>query len=182
MRGMFEFKTAWGILCVVFFYAFTVLVIPYTSRGLALRGLLLILSWWGLLAYWRPFWRAISHRGWPDGGMLYGVMVFAVCASYNVNIAIALIWRSSGQPAYLVNNALFDFWIVLGILAMTLAVTVPDLFGKDVPPKDKVRLGSAWALAFFLVTFLIIIQPDLKPIAELLRPMLDSNHEYLDPE
>ena len=182
MRGIFDFKTAWGIAFVVFFYALTVLTIPYVSRGIALRGLLLVLSWWGILAYWRPFYRAITSRGWPDGATLYGVMVWAVCASYNLNIAIALIWRGAGQPAYLVNNALFDFWIVLAVSAMVLAVTVPDLFGKDVPPQDKVRLGAGWALALFFVTGLIILQPDLRPLAEMLRPLLDSQHEYLDPE
>ena len=32
-----------------------------------------------------------------------------------------------------------------------IAVTVPDLFGKGVPPRDKLQLGGVWMAMFVVV-------------------------------
>ncbi|MEH3117047.1 MAG: hypothetical protein PGN25_05390 [Methylorubrum populi] len=77
---------------------------------------------------------------------------------------------------------MFDFWIVLGICALAIGVTVPDLFGKDVPPGDKLRLGVSWLAMAGLVTYLVLAQPDLRPVAEAARPYIDMGHDYRDPD
>ncbi|GEP11250.1 hypothetical protein [Methylobacterium gnaphalii] len=182
MRRVFEFKALWSLVGLVAAAVALAKLVPYQPRGTALRSTFFVVSGWGLFAYWRPFRAVILTRGWPDGFGLYAIMVWMVCASYNLNIAIATFWRLAGQPAFLINNALFDFWIVLGIAAMTIAVTVPDLFGKDVPPRDKIQLGSAWTVMFALVLYLTIVHPDLGPLADWLRPYIDSGHAYRDPD
>lgn len=180
MGRILEYKTAWAIGMALTAYIITVAITPYTPRGTALRGIFLVLSGWGCFAYWRPFWNVVKSKGWPDGAGLYAIMVFLFCTSVNVNIANALFWRGAGQPYFLINNALFDLWIVLGIGALTIAVSVPDLFGKDVPPRDKIQLGTAWLVMFVLVLYLVTVQPDLRPLAEMVRPLYDSGHTYGD--
>lgn len=180
IERILAYRTAWHLGIAISAYLILVFTTPYGPRGTALRGIFLILSGWGMFAYWRPFWTALSKKGPADGSDLYAIMVWLFCASVFVNITNALFWRLSGQPYFLINNAFFDFWIVLGILSLTLAVTVPDLFGKDVPPRDKIQLGTAWLVLSVLVFYLVTVQPDLRPLAELVRPFYDSGHTYGD--
>jgi hypothetical protein len=178
MGRVFEFKTLWSLVGLVVGYAVLVKFASYADRGTALRATLLVVSGWAMFAYWRPFWRAVTTRGWPGPSTLYAVMVFVSAAAINVNVAIATIWRLSGQPAFIINNFVFDFWLVLAISAKLIAVTVPDLFGKDVPPRDRIQLGAAWLVMFALVMYLTLEQPRLNPIADALRPYLDAGHGY----
>lgn len=182
MRRVFEFRAAWAMAIVVAGYVALAFVTPFHARGTGLRAVFLVLAFWGMGAYWRPARRAILSRGWPPGELLYALMVWLGCASYVLNMAVATLWRLSGQPAYIINNAVFDFWIVLGICALAIGVTVPDLFGKDVPPRDRLRLGTAWLGMAGLVAYLVLVQPNLRPFAEAIRPYIDMGHEYRDPD
>lgn len=182
MRRVFEYRAAWTLAAIVLGYWALAALTPYAERGTGLRGVFLVLSGWGMFAYWRPAWRALTTRGWPSGELLYAVMVFMFCASVNLNMAMVSVWRLSGQPAFMINNALFDFWIVLGICALTIGVTVPNLFGSGVPPRDKITLGTAWLVMFSVVFYLVLVQPDLRPLAEVLRPALERGYDYPDPE
>lgn len=182
MRSVLEYRTAWLLVAVLAFYSLLVAAVPYQTRGTVLRGVLLVLSGWGLVAYFRPFWRAVTRRGWPTGADLYAVMIVFVCAGLNLNIATAKFWRLSGQPYWIINNWIFDFWLLLAACAMGIAVMVPDLFGKDVPPRDKIQLGSAWLVMFVLVFYLVITRPDLRPAADWLRPYLDFGQNYASPD
>ena len=182
IRRVFEFKTAWLLGMAFAAYILLVFITPYGARGAAIRGIFLVLSGWGMFAYWRPFWNAASKRGRAGGADLYAIMVWLFCASVNVNISNALFWRLSSQPYFLINNSFFDFWIVLGIIALAIAISVPDLFGKDVPPRDKIQLGAVWLVMFVLVLYLVTVQPDLRPFAEMVRPLYDSGHSYGDPD
>jgi hypothetical protein len=179
---LFEYRTAWFLVFVVVFYALLVAAVPYATRGTALRGSLLVLSGWGLVAYFPPFWRALKRRGPPHGGDLYAIMVVFTCASLNLHIAIAKFWRLSGQPYWIINNVIFDFWLVLASCAMGIAVMVPDLFGRDVPPRDKVQLGSVWLVLFVFVFWLVVSRPDMRPAADALRPWLDFGQNYKSPD
>ncbi|MGY2052980.1 hypothetical protein [Methylobacterium sp. JK268] len=163
---------------IVLLYIGLVRVTPIKPRGDGLRAVFLILSGWGMFAYWRPFRRAMAIEGWPTGPYLYAVMIFLFCLASNLNASIGLFWRLAGQPPYLVNNAIFDFWVVLASLALVIAVTVPDLFGKDVPPRDKLQLGSVWLVMLVVVLYLSLIRPDLSGLAEWMRPWLDSGYDY----
>lgn len=182
MWRVLEYRAAVTLFGMVAGYMLLVAGTPYGARGTGLRGLFLVLSGWGMVAYWRPFWRALTTRGWPSGELLYAAAVWLFCASYNLNMAVATVWRLSGQPYYVINNALFDFWIVLGVCALTITVTVPNLFGPGVPPSDRLRLGATWMSMFALVFYLVLVQPDLRPVAEAMRPWLDGGHDYVDPD
>lgn len=182
MRRVFEFRTAWALLAAASGYTALVFTVPYQARGTGLRGVFLILAFWGTIAYWRPAWKAVIAAGRPRGELLYALMVWLGCASYVLNMAIATLWRLSGQPYYIINNAVFDGWIVLGICALVIGVTVPNLFGKDVPAEEKLRLGFAWLAMFSVVAYLVFVQPDLRPVAEAIRPYIDMGHDYRDPD
>jgi hypothetical protein len=183
MGRVFSYRSAWALAGVIAFYLLLVKAIPFAPRGTALRGIFLVLSGWGMYAYWRPAWRALTTRdGWPSGPLLYALMVWLFCSSYNFNIAIATVWRLSGQPYYMINNSVFDFWLVLGICALAISISVPNLFGKDVPPQDKLQTGVVWLSMFALVMYLVLARPDLRPFAELMRPWLDTGHDYVDPD
>ncbi|MEH3117073.1 MAG: hypothetical protein PGN25_05540 [Methylorubrum populi] len=93
MRRVFEFRAAWALVSVVLGYTALVLTTPYHARGTGLRGVFLVLSFWGMVAYWRPARRAILSRGWPPGELLYALMVWLGCASYVLNMAVATLWR-----------------------------------------------------------------------------------------
>lgn len=179
--GMFRYRAFWSLILILVVYTLFVKVTPIRPRGDGLRAVFLVLSGWGVFAYWRPFKRAMATEGWPDGPLRYAVMIFLFCAAINLNAATGLFWRLAGQPAYLINNAIFDFWVVLGSLGLLIAVTVPNLFGKGVPPLDKLQLGAVWLTMFALVAYLTLVRPDLEPVAQAVRPYLDSGYEYDPP-
>ncbi|WP_018261869.1 hypothetical protein [Methylobacterium sp. WSM2598] len=178
----FRYRALIVIFVIVALYVVVVRITPIRPRGEGLRAIFLILSGWGMFAYWRPFRKAMLTEGWPSGPYLYAVMIFLFCAGININCATALLWRLSGQPAHLVNNPIYDFWVVLGIIAVAIAVTVPDLFGPDVPPRDKLQLGTVWLIMFVMVSYLVLVRPDLGDFADALRPLTDRGYEYEDPK
>jgi len=183
MGRMFQFRAAGGLVCVVVVYGALMLSVPYATRGASLRAMLWVLSVWGMIVYAPPAWSAVTYRGRTPGQLLYGLMMFLVSAGIWVNMTMAGgLWRLSGQPYYIINNSLFDFWIVLSIAALAIAVWVPDLFGPDVPPKSKVISGVAFLAVAAFAIYLGLAQPDLRPLAEWLRPYLDSGHDYRDPD
>lgn len=175
---VFRFRLLWAFIGGTLAYALLVKVAPIRPRGDGLRAVFLVLSGWGMVTYWRPFRRALTWEGWPPPSLLYAVMAWLICTAININCTMGLFWRLSGQPAFLINNPVFDFWVVLGIMALLIAVTVPDLFGKDVPPRDKIQIGSVWLMMFALVCYLTLVRPDLDPLADTIRPWLDSGYEY----
>lgn len=173
-----RYRALMVLVTVVLVYASMVYTIPIRPRGDSLRAIFLILSGWGMFAYWRPFRRAMMTEGWPSGPYLYATMIWLFCAGLNLNCAFGLFWRLSGQPAFLVNNPFFDIWVVMGCIALAIAVTVPDLFGKDVPPRDKLQLGAIWSIMLILVVYATLVRPDLSGLADVLRPYLDHGYEY----
>lgn len=179
--SVFRFRALWSLIAIVALYVVLVKVAPIRARGDGLRGMFFVLSSWGVVAYWRPFRRTMMTDGWPTAALLFGTAMFLFCAAICVNTTMGLFWRLAGQPAFLINNAVFDFWIVLGISALLIAVTTPNLFGPDVPPRDKIQLGSVWAAMFLFAAFLVLARPDLDPLADLVRPWLDSGYNY-EPE
>ena len=181
MMRLFRFRAFWSLVLVIIVYLVFAKVTPIRPRGESIRAILLVLSGWGMFAYWRPFKIAIRSEGWPVGEYWMAVAVFLVCAAINFNCAVAIFWRLAGQPAFLVNNAVYDFWIVLGIVALAIIISVPNLFGKGVPPVDKIQLGAAWLCMFLLVSYLVVVRPNLDPLADAVRPWLDSGYNY-DPD
>ncbi|ACL61247.1 hypothetical protein [Methylobacterium nodulans] len=178
MRRVFEYRMLWTLLVVAASYVLLVTLTPIVPRGDGLRAVFLVLSGWAAFAYWRPAKAAILTRGWPDGPHLYALMIFLFCVGLTLNCAIGLFWRLSGQPAHPINNPFFDLWVVFGVVALVISITVPDLFGKGVPPRDKVQLGTMWMGMVVLVVWLVMQRPDLSPLAELVRPITDSGYEY----
>ena len=181
MMRIFRFRALWTLLAILFAYAVLVRLTPIRPRSDGLRAMFFVLSGWGMVAYWRPFRRTMATEGWPPGSLLFGTALFLFCVAVNVNTATGLFWRLSGQPAFLVNNAVFDVWIVLGIVALLIAVTTPDLFGRDVPPRDRIQLGTVWAVMFVLTAYLALARPNLDRLAETVRPWLDSGENH-DPD
>lgn len=178
---VFRFRVFWALVLVVLAYVVFAKVTPIRPRGESIRAILLVLSGWGMFAYWRPFRLAVRSEGWPSGEYWYAVAVFLICAAINLNCAVAIFWRLAGQPAFIVNNALYDFWIVLGIVSLAIVISVPNLFGKGVPPIDKIQLGAAWLCMFLLVSYLVVVRPNLDPLADAVRPWLDNGYNY-DPD
>lgn len=158
---------------------------PIKPRGDGLRAVFLVLGLWGVFSYWKPVREALLAQpaalnayGSLTGQHLYAMAVFLLCWAVVTNTAWGLFWRLAGQPAYLINNPFFDFWVVLGIVAMIIIVSVPNLFGKGVPPRDKVQLGALWAFTFVFVAWLTIERPDLEWLAVKIRPLVDYGYEY----
>ena len=79
------------------------------------------------------------------------------------------------------NNPLFDLWVVLGSIALLIAVAVPDLFGKGVPPSDKLQLGFVWSVMFAMVLYAVLARPDMSWLADRMRPITDYGYGYDDP-
>lgn len=182
MGRVFQYRTAWGLALVGAIYGALLMALPYTTRGASLRGVLWVLSFWGMIVYAPPAWSAVTYRGYAPGRLLYGLMMWLASAAIWVNMTMAGTWRFAGQPYYLINNSVFDLWIVLSIAALGIAVWVPDLFGKDVPPQSKLISGAAFLAVAVFAIYLGLAQPDLRPLAELLRPVLDGGHDYPDPD
>jgi hypothetical protein len=175
---LFRFRAFWSLVLVIIVYLVFARVTPIRPRGESIRAILLVLSGWGMFAYWRPFKMAILSDGWPDAPGWYAIAIFGICAAINFNCAVAIFWRLAGQPAFLVNNAVYDFWIVLAIVVFAILVSVPNLFGKGVPPLDRIQLGSAWMVMFLLVSYLVLVRPNLDPLADAVRPWLDNGYNY----
>lgn len=175
---MFKYKALMTLIASFALYYLFVRMTPIIPRGEGIRAVFFVLSGWGIFAYWRPFRQAMFTPGWPSGPYLYAVMIFLFCAGINLNCSVGLFWRLSGQPAYLINNAIFDMWVVICAWALVISITVPDLFGKDVPPRDKIQLGAVWVAMFAAVMYLTLVRPDLSPLAEIVRPYIDSGYGY----
>lgn len=182
MGRVFQYRTAWGLVLLGTLYTGLILAVPYATRGASLRGILWVLSVWGMIVYAPTAWTAVSYRGWAPGYILYGLMMWLGSAGLWINMTFAGTWRFAGQPYYLINNPVFDLWIVLSLAAMSIAVSVPNLFGKDVPPKSKAISGAAFLAVAVFAVYLGLAQPDLRPLAEWLRPVLDAGHDYADPD
>ena len=179
---VFRFRAFWCLLIAVVGYIVFTKITPIRPRGEAIRAIPLVLSGWGIFAYWPSFKLAMRSEGWPLPEYRMSIFIFLICAALNLNCAVALFWRLSGQPAFLINNSLYDFWIVLAGIALTVAISVPNLFGKGVPPLDRVQLGAAWTAMFLLVSYLVLARPNLDPLADLVRPWLDNGYNYEPPE
>lgn len=132
----------------------------------------------GSISYFPAALRVLMMPRWPERDERAVLAVWIIMFSVAVNALWSVFWRLSGQPPYLVNNALYDGWRIGIIVGIGALVQGPNLFGRGVTASGRATLALAWAVAIGIVLYLTIVSPDLDWLADRARPWLDNGVGY----
>ncbi len=131
------------------------------------------------VAFFAPALNCLLYPAWPPREKWAALAVWMALTGVALHGLVSILWRLSGQPAFLVNNPAYTSWIGIWIIpAALILVSAPNLFGPGVPPRERASLGLAWIIAVTFIAYLAFIRPDLTPVAEWLRPYLDIGYGY----
>lgn len=122
--------------------------------------------------------RILFAPTWPDRNERATIAIWIIVTSAAVNTVWSLWWRLSDQPAFLVNNALYDGWRLGLAIGIVVLVQAPNLVGRGVPVLSRTSYVMAWTAAVALVLYLAIVKPELGWLAERARPYLDNGAGY----
>jgi hypothetical protein len=134
----------------------------------------IVVSAWAMLTVGGLAARCFSGRGWPHPDDLVGLGIFVTSLGIHWNGIWGLFFRLSGQAPWLIANDVYGAWrplVIIGIITKLVAI---GIFGGNVPRPYRVRLGAMWILALALILYLALARPDLRPLADWLRPYLET--------
>lgn len=132
----------------------------------------------GAISFTPAALRILFAPTWPDRDERATLALWIIMTSVATNSVWALWWRLSDQPAFLVNNALYDGWRLGLALGIMVLVQAPNLIGRGVPALSRASYALAWSAAIALVLYLAIAKPDLDWLATKARPYLDNGVGY----
>ncbi|ACL61772.1 hypothetical protein [Methylobacterium nodulans] len=135
-------------------------------------------SAWAMVTVGGVALRCFTGRGWPHPDDLVGLGIFVTSLGINWNGAWGLFYRLAGEAPWLINNDIYGAWRALVIIGIIIKLIAIGIFGGSVPRSYKLRHGALWMLAFALVIYLALARPDLRPLAEWLRPYLETAHDF----
>ena len=169
-------RMTWVLAALIVLYIQTAQLLTNNQSAEVWRCLQISLSFMVIFAYGRQAWGCfqIPDGGWPNKVQLISLGIVLSWGSVFCNGAWGMFWRLSGQPMWMVNNDLYQSWVMFNCIAASLHIIAPNLIGAGVPTIDRVRLGSAFGIAAALVTVITLTRPDLTDWSEAVRPYLES--------
>lgn len=170
LRVVVRARMTWVMLAITFIYLESAYLLTGSQSAEVWRSLQISLSAIVCVAYARRAGRCFTTVGrWPERIELISLGIVLCWASVFCNGAWGVFWRLSGQPAWMVNNDLYQSWVMFNCIAAGLHILAPNLVGQGVPVLDRVRLGAAFGAALALIAVLAVAQPDLSPYADFLK-------------
>jgi hypothetical protein len=144
-------------------------VFPYESFLETLR--VLQMTVWtvvGVAYCAEGFWAVLHGRPNNREQLILGICVGA--AAYVMLGAWSLLWRLSGQPAWMFNSDINAAIITASILAGVLHVTAPGAIDGTVPKRNWIYLGVAIGGAVLISGITLSLQPSLAWIVHAIEP------------
>jgi hypothetical protein len=170
------------LLALVAIYFGLAYVTPYRDFSEAVIAVAAGLGAVGTVSYLVPALRVLFKPSWPERDEWATLALFLFLFTLAVTCAWALLWRLSGQPAFLVNNPVYDGRWLGFIVATVILIKAPNLFGRGVTNLNRATLGLAWLVTIAFVMFLWWSQPELHWLAIELQRYLDVGVGYgVDP-
>lgn len=173
-RNFVTNPVAWTLAALVALYAMSAHLAPVRVLSEAWIIALIVASSSVMIAVGPVALRCFTSRGWPHPDDAVGLGMFLTAFGMFWLGLWSLFWRLSGQSAWVVNNDLYNAWRPFVIAGMLTKVTAIGVFGGHVPRGYKVRYGLILLLAAALILLLALTRPDLRPIADWLRPYLEE--------
>lgn len=170
--------TAWAMVSLGLAYWALAWATPYRPLNEMIIAVATGFCAVGSISYLPAALRVLLAPHWPERDQRAVLAVWLIMFSVAVNALWSVFWRLSGQPSYLVNNALYDGWRIGIIVGIGALVQGPNLFGRGVTPAGRWTLALAWAVAIGIVLYLTIVNPDLDWLAAAVRPWLDNGVGY----
>lgn len=165
----------WVMMAVITVYVQSAHALSNSQSAEVWRCLQMSLSFMVMFAYANQAGECFTTVGaWPNKVQLISLGIVMSWMSVFFNGAWGTFWRLSGQPPWMVNNDLYQSWVMFNCVAASLHILAPNLIGAGVPTIDRVRLGSAFALAGLLIALLSIVRPDLSEWSEVVRPYFET--------
>ena len=165
---------AWAAVLLVAIYSLFGHAAPVRMFTEILIVAQIMASAWAMIAVGGVALRCFISPGWPHPDSMVGLGMFLTALGVNWNGAWALFYRLSGQAAWLINNDYYNAWRPIIIAGLVIKVGAIGIFGGHVPRGYKVRHGVFLFLAVLLILLLVLTSPNLRPIAEWLRPYLEE--------
>lgn len=170
LRVVFRARMTWVVVGILLIYLESATILSNSQSAEVWRSLQISLSAMVCVAYARRAGRCFTVVGrWPERIELISLGIVLSWASVFCNGAWGVFWRLSGQPEWMVNNDLYQSWVMFNCIAAGLHILAPNLVGQGVPVLDRVRLGAAFGVAMALIAILAVARPDLRPYADFLK-------------
>lgn len=175
MDGIKAFATnrlTWvSIAYVVLFTMFTRLA-GITTTAEVTRAATTALGLIGMVTYGDAAVRAYRARRWPNPNLIAALGMFLIMVGIGVGGLFQILWRLSDFERYVVSNHAYSLIVSLSGAGIFILVAVPNIIGIGVPAWTRARILTAWAIAVALVMWLVLASPDLRWLAEKLKPWL----------
>jgi hypothetical protein len=158
---------------VFFVYSQLALILPDGWVAEFMKCVQMTLAFIVVLGYWRPATVCFFVVGrWPEKHNVIALGIEISWFSLFVHSAWSLLYRLSGQQAWMVNNDIYTAWTVASSFAATLHIFAPNMMGQGLPTLDKRKFAAAGALGSLLAVLVGFWRPDLRFVA-------DWMHEHL---
>jgi len=145
---------------------------PDATLAEGARTTVVALAFMGLIVYASVAVRAYQADRWPNPPLLAALANCLIMAGLAFGGLFQILWRLSDFDTALVQNAFYSFFVTLIAVGLFILITTPNLFGKDVPGWSQIRLGLAWSIVVLVIVGLTYASPDLRWLAEAVKPTL----------
>lgn len=169
-------RLTWLSVAFVVVFYFLTQVLSVANLGEASRTALVTFCFMGLPVYVTEAVLAYKQHRWPNRQLLAALGVCLILTGLAFGGLLSMLWRFADYRIWIVANDTYSFTIALVALGVFILVTTPNLFGRDVPPAARVRLGFSWVLAAAFIVGLTAFSPDLTWLAMTLKPVLAPSH------
>lgn len=128
----------------------------------------------GMIAYGVAAVSAYQAHRWPNPDLIASLGAFLLMMGIGWSGMFQILWRLSDFSRWAVNNHVYNFAVSLIGLGIFILVAVTNVVGSDMPLWTRVRIIFAWCAAAVTTIGLVVISPDLRPLADFLMPWVTS--------
>ncbi|WP_262027555.1 hypothetical protein [Microvirga sp. Mcv34] len=170
-RGLIRNRIIWAATAAFGVYWILAAIIPNDEWLAFLRSLLLIVSLAVAIAYSRPVLFALAHHQYDRVihltlGITLGWIATLLSSLWG------LIWRISGQPAWMLNNDIVGAFFWLQFLAAVLHLTAPGAVDGKVPTRSWLLVGVTIAGGLGMAIYLAGKSADLRLVIDAIEPFI----------
>lgn len=173
---LYRIKTVWFLLAVAALYVVTTVATSNAQLQEVIRIMQFSVATGAAAVLWREFRVSVAK---PFGELApedLAVMAFFITAVGQALIGIwQLINRLAGQPRFMINNDLYGSYIFMVLIGLTLMVAVSGAREGRITNKARFRVVAWWIGGAALCAFVMMRQPNLAPVVEWLRPLLEEH-------
>ena len=163
-------------ITIVFVAVFTTMawISQPTTLSESIRTLITTLGFIGMIPYVSIAVKAYNAHRWPNDELLAALACFLICAGAAFGGLFQGLWRLSDFQNYVVTNDFYSFTMALTAAGLFILISTPNLIGRGVPWTARAKLLILWSISAGVVIGTALYSPDLKPVAEWLKPYLES--------